>query len=337
VNRRFKIGVFLCALAVCAVLIIWVSRNRLNATGIPPIPAPSSTISFGGKSSPIAKPPASAPQRQAEEAKSSRLPDVSSAPIEFYGRVIDQDGKPLPGVDVMAGTGSTTGFMQQETRNYTAVTDANGAFSFKGFRGDALIIELKKTGYNFASDRNRFHYSPIDPDKKRFTPNSNNPVVFQMWKSVGPEPLISYYGRSVHLPADGTPVLIDLRKGTKADTVGDLLISVTWEARGNPGSYAFAWSAKLEVPVGGIMESAGDVIFLAPVEGYRESLQYRFDAQEKQGNLERIFYIRSRNENLFSRVKISLQNNPLDGDVRATFRVDLNPKPGSRILEPPAR
>ena len=92
----------------------------------------------------------------------------------------DQEGNPLAGVEVIGGTGSTTGFMQQETRTYTTATDANGTFTFQGFRGDALIIDLKKPGYNFESDRVRFHYSPIDPNKKRFTPARDNPVVFQM-------------------------------------------------------------------------------------------------------------------------------------------------------------
>jgi hypothetical protein len=69
--------------------------------------------------------------------------------------------------------------------SYTTATDANGLFSFQGFRGDALIIELKKGGYNFASDQNRFHYSPIDPDKKRFVPDRERPVLFGCGSQLG--------------------------------------------------------------------------------------------------------------------------------------------------------
>jgi hypothetical protein len=118
-------------------------------------------------------------------------------------------------VEVTAGTGSTEGFMQQETRNYSTVTDAHGLFSFNGFRGDALIIDLKKPGYNFDSDHRRFHYSPIDPDKKRFFPDKNKPVVFKMWKSAGSEPLIHYFGKSIELPTDGSATIIDLTKRQK--------------------------------------------------------------------------------------------------------------------------
>jgi len=272
-------------------------------------------------------------QRQTQGRKFGGLAALSASPIEFYGKVIDEGGKPLSGVEVIGSTGSTTGFMQQETRSYTTATDANGLFSFQGFRGDALIIELKKGGYNFASDQNRFHYSPIDPDKKRFVPDRERPVLFRMWKSIGAEPLINYYGRSVRISPDGTPVAIDLKKGAKTNGEGDLLVSVVWGPHRDPGSYAFDWSAKLEVPTGGILESTGDVMFLAPSEGYENSLEYHFSAHEKRGDLKRTFYIRSRNGTVFSRVEISLQNNPIDGDVSATLRVQLNPRSGSRNLE----
>ena len=263
------------------------------------------------------------------------LAALSAVPIEFYERVIDQDGQPLPGVKVIGGTGSTMSFMHQETRTYTTSTDANGLFSLAGFRGDALVIDLKKAEYNFASERNRFHYSPIDPDNRRFSPNRNNPIVFQMWKAIGPEPLISYYGQSVRIPTNGRPVMIDLENGTEANGEEDLLVSVTWGARPQKDSYAFEWSAKFEVPSGGILESAGDTMFMAPAEGYQRTLEYHFSAQDKEGSLERTFYIKSRNGTTFSRAKISVGNDPRQGDATVTLRVQLNPRPGSRNLEPP--
>ena len=53
------------------------------------------------------------------------LPMLTSARIEFYGKVIDQDGKPMAGVEAIGWTGSTTGFMRDEARRYTTTTDAN--------------------------------------------------------------------------------------------------------------------------------------------------------------------------------------------------------------------
>jgi len=273
-------------------------------------------------------------QRQTGGSRFGGLATLSAAPIKFYGKVTDQDGKPLPGVEVIGGTGSTTGFMQQEIRSYTTATDAHGFFTLEGFSGDALIIELRKIGYNFASDRNRFIYSPMRPATERFTPDPNNPVVFRMWTSLGAEPLIEYYARSVRVPSDGTPLLVDLVKGSKAEADGDLLVSVTWGAQ-TPGSNLFDWSAKLEVPEGGIMQSVDDVMFVAPADGYQKSVEYHFPAESREMEMKRVFYIMSRKGRVFSRAEISLQNQQQDGVCRVGFRVQLNPN-SSRNLEPGA-
>lgn len=266
--------------------------------------------------------------------KFAELARISAAPIEFYGKVIDQDGLPLAGVTVTGGTGSSTGFMRQQTRSYKTVTGVDGTFDFSGFSGDALIIGLEKPGYNFASERNRFRYSAIDPDHKRFTPDRAKPVLFQMWKAFGAEPLVNYYGRSVNFPPDGTPAAIDLIRGAKVAEGGDLVVRVTWGPRVDPHSYAFDWSVQFDVPSGGLIESTGDVMFAAPREGYQKTLSYRIAAVERLSSFERTFYVKSREPSVYSRVAVSLQNNPMQKDVGVTLRVKLNPRPGSRNLEP---
>lgn len=274
------------------------------------------------------------------QGKFADLPMLTSAPIEFYGKVIDQDGKPLSGVEVVGRTGSKTGFMKDEHRSYSTTTDARGDFKFKGFKGDGLVINLKKAGYNFGSERNRFIYAPMGFGVVKFIPERDKPVVFQMWKSLGAEPLIDYYGKSVTLPIDGTPVLIDLKKCAKAKGEGDLLVSITWGPRSDPGSYIFDWSAKLEVPEGGLIESTGDVMFIAPADGYQKSIEYHFTARDmervRDGEVHRTYntyYIKSRKSGIFSRAQIAFNNNPIQGEADVTLRVQLNPKPGSRNLE----
>ena len=161
-----------------------------------------------------------------------------------------------------------------------------------------------------------------------------------MWKSLGAEPLIDYRGKSVTLPIDGTPVLIDLKKGAKAKGEGDLLVSIKWGPRSNPGSYIFDWSAKLEVPEGGLIESTGDVMFIAPADGYQKSIEYHFTARDmervRDGEVDRTYntyYIKSRKSGIFSRAQIAFNNNPMDEKAGVILCVQLNPKPGSRNLE----
>ena len=241
----------------------------------------------------------------------------------------------MPGVEVIGRTGSKTGFMQDEHRSYSVGTDADGFFAFSGFKGDGLVIDLKKAGYNFDSNRRQFLYSLIDPEQKRFVPDRGNPVVFQMWKSIGPEPLIQYQESFGRAPSDGTPVRIDLTNGRIVEEDGDLIVSVKWGPRSDPGSYVFDWFAKVSVPDGGIIEGGDNTMFRAPAEGYEDSVEYHFRASERQSQLHKTFYVVSRNRQTYSRVEFWLENQPGDSDARIGARVFLNPKPGSRNLEPP--
>ena len=75
-------------------------------------------------------------------------------------------------------------------------------------------------------------------------------------------------------------------------------------------------------------------MFMAPAEGYKESLEYHFAALERQVQLRRTFYVVSRNRQTYSRVELSLQNQPGRSATTIHVRVSLNPKPGSRNLEP---
>ena len=273
------------------------------------------------------------PQRQTEGNKFSGLSMLSAMPIEFYGRVIDQDEKPLADVRVLGGTGSKTGFMQDETRNYETKTDKAGLFSFKGFKGDALIIDLKKTGYNFGSNSRRFFYSAIDPLRRRFTPDQKKPVTFQMWRVLGSEPLIYYRESFGRVPSDGTPIHFDLIKRKVVKSGGDLIVSVKWGARAED-SILFDWSATFSVPEGGIMEGGDNVMFQAPADGYQQQLEYKFAAAERKSAIKRTFYTASRNHQVYARIDFYLEINSVEESIISVGgAVWLNPKPGSRNLE----
>ena len=338
--RRDKVIVVAGIIAMLLLAVLWWRQ----ASSPSPNPGTASSVPVTQRETPSqTKEPATTAQlptvttnqRQVEGSRFGGLAALSGQPIEFYGKVIDQDNKPLPGVEVVGRTGSKTGFMQEEHRAYSTATGPSGLFSFDGFNGAGLVIDLKKPGYNFESSRRQFLYSLIDPDKKRFTPDRNNPVVFRMWKSTGAEPLVQYQQSLGRAPIDGTPVQIDLAKGKLVKENGDLLVSVSWGPRIGKSFYAFDWSVKLSVPGGGIMEGGDDTMFYAPADGYQESLDYRFSADERKSQLHKTFYVSSRNRQTYSRVELWVANQPGDSETDVTGRVWLNPKPGSRNLEPP--
>lgn len=340
-NRNTKFLVLACMVALVAGATFWWFRSapatEVSSTANQiPSPGTNPRVSSDQPPSSATLPQVAPQQRQIEGSKFGGLATFSAASIVFYGKVIDQDSKPLPGVEVVGRTGSKTGFMQEERRSYVTATDTQGLFTFSGFKGDGLVIELKKAGYNFDSARRQFLYSPIDPDKKRFTPDRDNAVVFQMWKSLGAEPLIHYQEYLGQALSDGTPVQIDLAKGKQVKKDGDLVVSVKWGASTGSNPYQFDWSATLSVPTGGILVGESDVMFIAPAEGYKDSLEYHFAAAEQQVELSRTFYVTSRNRQTYSRVELWLQNQPGDSATSIHARVWLNPKAGSRNLEPGA-
>src|SRR4051812_48360692 len=97
-NGRVKIGF---GLAVLCALFVIILRRQLSHP--PPLsrPAPSHSKSAATSptlSSPTVPSPNPIVSRPSTDGKSSAIKDISAASIEFYGRVIDQDGEPLPGV-----------------------------------------------------------------------------------------------------------------------------------------------------------------------------------------------------------------------------------------------
>jgi hypothetical protein len=59
-------------------------------------------------------------------------------------------------------------------------------------------------------------------------------------------------------------------------------VSVRWGHREDQKSYLFDWSAKIQVPNGGIIEGIGDIQFRAPIDGYQSVIEYHFTARERK-------------------------------------------------------
>jgi hypothetical protein len=248
---------------------------------------------------------------------------LGAAKIVFYGKVVDQDGKPLSEVQVSGKTGSKVAFYTEEHREYQTTTDVNGLFVFDNFKGDGLVIDLKKAGYKFGSDNRNFLYSAITGDQKRHHPNPEKPVMFTMFKSMGTEPLIFYYGEFFYGKTDGTPLRIDLANIKSVNQGGDLEIKIV------KNQNTKEWLTTLTVLEGGLVEEGKDYQFLAPLTGYENPVL--LDIPLTQRNFENPYYIKSQNGRHFSRVVLSIN---LDSEDKfgVALRVWLNPS-GSRNLE----
>jgi hypothetical protein len=144
------------------------------------------------------------------------------ASLDTYGKVIDQDGQPVAGVQVLSHLMKGLG----DYKECDTVTDANGLFHYTGLHGMALILHFKKEGYEFNE-----RLLPQRPDN--YLPDPSNPLIIQVWKLHGGEPM-KYAQIHSSVPCDGSIERFNLLarrwngtnpSGLPAD--GDLMIKLT--------------------------------------------------------------------------------------------------------------
>jgi hypothetical protein len=193
-------------------------------------------------------------------------------PIEFYGKVADENSKPVPGATISfrwVEAPQKTG-----NRNLTTQSDAEGLFSLHGAKGPDLIVLVTKDGYYSSREHSGFKYGLFSVSN--FTPNASSPVIFHLRKQGNGAQLITSDtglrpSLAVRVPRDGTVVRVDLQ-GKQARTNGQLEISQikpAWQE-------ATEWSFRVSIPDGGLIENDQEFQFEAPETNYEPSLEFRF-------------------------------------------------------------
>lgn len=269
--------------------------------------------------------------------------------IEFYGRAVDQDGEAVAWADVEASVLVNTG-TSGGVRKARTTTDRQGYFSFTELEGQDLTMVISKPGYEFSTRTKLFSYTYFEADHKRHIPDPQNPVVFVMWRKQGAEPLVHYEWRRFKIPADGSPLGVNLGNGKAAPTDPDLVVRFR-RADGPSNIPGYAWSAQIEVPKGGLILATDlDFYNLAPVDGYQRVIEITQPSRQEldarspggrevwHGHKIVMFWVKMRDGNQFGRVRLRLHPpNERFADGRfepAGFAVEawINPS-GSRNLE----
>jgi hypothetical protein len=135
------------------------------------------------------KEPTTQEEREAEvKEKSMAFAKANNAPIAFYGRVVDQDGKPLQGVGVDYSVGAIplipTPWGPDKTKDGSSVTDQNGLFAVEGERGVRFgVHSLRKTGYRESGYYQQGHVRYEPYDSQRHVPDRGKPVEFVLIRS----------------------------------------------------------------------------------------------------------------------------------------------------------
>ena len=266
-------------------------------------------------------------ERQRKQAEERSLNEWRT-PIEFYGKVVDENGQPVEGVAVKFSCNDTS---VEGTSYYQTVSDGQGLFSITGIKGKLLTVAVSKTSYYSSKrDTDSFYYAG---QNQNFVPNRNGPVLFHLRKRGQAEPLVTMdypgFARIAQLPRNGTSVAFDLIIGTTNTTSGG---HVQFEFTGDPISREttrFDWQLRI-IGSGGLLETNEEFPLLAPENGYSAEVEINHPVTLEdawQTTIERKYFIRLA-DGRYGRIEFRL----LARNGVFTMQSYLNPS-GSRNLE----
>jgi hypothetical protein len=194
-------------------------------------------------------------------------------PINFYGKVIDENGDPV--ADAMINFGWTdlppTGHSTAQTKS-----GVDGRFLLTGKTGKNLLVEVAKQGY-YTSKQNRDSFT-YRGNNDNFVPDPQNPQTFYLKKHGQAEPLI-VIKKNTRIARDGTPFLLDL-KGAKLPKAQTHQIRVECETHDEirQPDKRYDWRCRVSVPNGGLVESTNEFWFTAPETGYQSQAEINMPA-----------------------------------------------------------
>ena len=353
-STKQKSVVVVLVILAGVIALLWWWRVREQAAVADKSTAPAAPVSTQNAANPTAS---SAPAPAQPEPPPTQKPSpelrrtfetLNHNEIEFYGRAVDQFGEPVVAAEVkgvvIVNTGTRGGEMHRQT-----TTDAQGYFKFSGFKGQDLGMTISKDGYEYRRHDSSFSYSYFEADHTRHIPDAKNPVVFILWKKQGAEPLVNYSKTFWEVPADGSPVKIDLATGKLGGVNADLIITLQrTPLKMLSGARGYPWKVNIEVVGGGLIRAGErDYYNVAPEGGYVPRLELAQEAQSVrdaqegrikwswQDRIAESFFIKSKDGSRYAFIRLSVQSNGrADNDTTgsAGINVLLNPN-ASRNLE----
>ena len=245
---------------------------------------------------------------------------------DFYGKVIDQYGDPVAGVDVTGNLMFISGWHEPEKHEtYKTQSNSQGLFQFTDLKGWQLGIMVRKDGYKIGGRGEGFQA----PTGGKSSPS--NRAILTMWKLRGPEPL-NNSTIEAKIPHDGTPVVFNIASGKQSPN-GNFLVTLSqYPLEVKHGWDRFDWSVKVEILNGGLVEENDAYPYWAPVDGYQPSFEFNesTNAVKWLGGLQKKFYIKTA-QGQYGIMQFGIYPGRSPTGMEAHFTI--NPS-GSRNLEP---
>lgn len=251
-------------------------------------------------------------------------------PIRFYGKVVDQDGRPVQEAKVRfqwtdtSAHGTTEKFVE---------SDAAGMFSLTDVTGKRLCVFVAKEGYH-ALDRGRgsFEYAAFF-EPIYIEPDPDQPVVFKLLKKRVAEPLIvgDVY---CQLSYDRGPYYYDLEQCRITRQPPATGLKFTFDRAASAQGQPFDWAWTVEGVKAGVRLTDDEFPQLAPEGGYTGQWQtaQSATAERFQQCAQARLYVQTA-DGRYAVVDLELsQPNRWDMGPSVGVKSSLNPS-GSRNLE----
>lgn len=274
---------------------------------------------------------------QARRAKFKEMFDRLQ-PVHLYGKVVDQEGQPVAGADVMLSWETATFLIGKQDFTPQTVwvkSDEKGLWTFKidkPYR--AFVTEVKKAGYALIALDN---YGSAGGNLVEHKTTPNDPVVSVLRKKGSTVFLLKESSLDFQLLATQSGKVIghdfvqrgrirDVAKAAGADAarVCDLQVKATFNTNNA------TWTAVLSPgnTNGGIIVSE-QLLYEAPETGYQPD--YTFTPEEGEPDKAKYVYLKSRNPAIYTRLEIKYVNANKDF-FRLSGKCVTNPY-GDRNLE----
>jgi hypothetical protein len=249
---------------------------------------------------------------------------------DIYGKVIDQYGQPISGVDVTGSVAIRQGwYAEDKWEHYKTNSDANGLFQFTGLNGADWAVDVAKDGYEMDY---RVGWSGPRGGPHGTLSSPSNRAVLTLWKIRGAEPLIHKEFQS-RVPYDGTSAGFNLATWKRAAS-GDLELTLSrFPLKIHRGRDKYDWTLKIAMPQGGLLAEADPYPYWAPEGGYMKVFEsgMKSNSVPWSGELRQDFYLRTP-EGRYGRLFLDLSTDSMRPDTGVSIEIWVNPS-GSRNLE----
>ena len=329
---------FVLALALLVIVAIWLwpsSHLPASSAVAQQVPSPNPTPQSSASGQPTPTPAASPSeevlrQSNAEGATQEEGKSFLAAfhtPINFWGKVVDENGRPVPNAKVQLGTADRP---WETGSRIEQVTDSSGLFSLVGAQGLSISVVVSKDGYHQTS-RSRGQISYAQPSGNREPlPTPDNPMVFKLQTMGEAVPLVHIRERTIRIPNNGSPVHVNLSTGQKIEpNQGGLRIECWVNDRSKDTQGRYTWRCRLSVAGGGLIERTDKYAFEAPAEGYRPSLELGPSPDKWSTRAEQQYFVRLPDDR-YARIEFRIRTGGENYFVIVSY---LNPNPGNRNLE----